>query len=420
MKHHILSIVKHPIITGSSIVFLGNLIANFFNFLFNIFMSRNLSIIDFGILTTLISVIGLASIPSSALVPTIVSFAGTYVAKGEDGKIRNLFIKMQIFTFIVGTLFLSFFIIFNKNIGSFFHITNSLYITIVGLIIFISYAGVVNSGILQARLAFLFISFTNILGASIKFLLGVFLIVKGFSILGAFYAFFLSYVIPYILTYIPIYSIISNKKSNKATIDVKSIFLYGIPSGITMLCLLSFISMDVILVKHFFSPEQAGLYAGLSLIGRVIFYFSGPIGMVMFPMVVQQYAKKEKYSHLFYMSLGLVFLASFAITLVYFLFPTFIIELFLKNKNYLVVENLLGLFGIYITIYSLLSVLVNFYLSIKYTKVMIPILIGSILQISLIWICHNSFFQIIFISISITSLLLVLLLLYYWRMIWQK
>ena len=53
----------------------------------------------------------------------------------------------------------------------------------------------------------------------------------------------------------------------------------------------------LILVKHFFSPHDAGIYAGLSLIGRVIFFFSAPIASVMFPVIVQKYARKENYEN---------------------------------------------------------------------------------------------------------------------------
>ena len=42
-------LINHPIILGSSIIFLGSIFGNFFNFLFNLFISRNLSIEDYGV-----------------------------------------------------------------------------------------------------------------------------------------------------------------------------------------------------------------------------------------------------------------------------------------------------------------------------------------------------------------------------------
>jgi O-antigen/teichoic acid export membrane protein len=42
---------------------------------------------------------------------------------------------------------------------------------------------------------------------------------------------------------------------------------------------------DIVLVKHFFPPEPAGLYAAVALVGRVIFAFSWAVVNTMFPIV---------------------------------------------------------------------------------------------------------------------------------------
>ena len=58
MKKKALEIIKHPLVYGSSIVVIGGLVANFFHFLFNLFMSRNLSVADYGTLASIVSLIG--------------------------------------------------------------------------------------------------------------------------------------------------------------------------------------------------------------------------------------------------------------------------------------------------------------------------------------------------------------------------
>jgi O-antigen/teichoic acid export membrane protein len=42
---------------------------------------------------------------------------------------------------------------------------------------------------------------------------------------------------------------------------------------------------DIVLVKHFFPPTTAGLYAAVALVGRVIFAFSSAVVNTMFPLV---------------------------------------------------------------------------------------------------------------------------------------
>jgi O-antigen/teichoic acid export membrane protein len=91
---------------------------------------------------------------------------------------------------------------------------------------------------------------------------------------------------------------------------------------------------------------------------------------------------------------------------VYFLFPQFIITLFLGGRGYLAMAPFLGLFGLFITLYSVVNIFVNFFLSINKTKI-ISLLVGSaLLQIVLLWIYHSNFYEIISISILVSALLL--------------
>ena len=184
------------------------------------------------------------------------------------------------------------------------------------------------------------------------------------------------------------------------------------PSALTLFSLTSFITIDTLIVKHFFDPKSAGIYAGISLLGRIIFFLSSPIGTVMFPLVVQKHTKQESIRSTFILAMLMVFLPSIVLTIGYFLLPNLVIGLSLKNDQYLSGASLLGFMGIYMTAYSLLYLLANFYLSIKKTIVYIPIVLGSILQAVLIWLFHEDFFQIVFISTGIVSALLLFLLVY--------
>ena len=224
-------------------------------------------------------------------------------------------------------------------------------------------------------------------------------------------AILLSTLIPYFLTFIPLKEIFT-KQINKFKFDKLSLLSYGLPSAIAIFSLTSLISTDIMMAKHFFDPTKAGIYAGLSLSGRVIFFFTSTIPMVMFPLIVQKHERKENYVNTFKLSILLILIISSMCTIFYFIFPKFVITTLLK-KDYLEIVPLVGLFAIFITVYSLLSVLTNFYLSIKKTLICIPILIGAILQVVLIYIFHQNYLELIITSLSISFLLLISLLLYY-------
>src|SRR5437868_2719461 len=87
-------LIKHPLIYGSSIVVIGNLIANFFNFLFNVFMSRNLSVAEYGVLASIISILAFPGLAAAAVQPMVVRFAGNYFASSKLEMVRGLYIKI--------------------------------------------------------------------------------------------------------------------------------------------------------------------------------------------------------------------------------------------------------------------------------------------------------------------------------------
>lgn len=412
MKEKVKKIIKHPIIYGSAIIVFGNLFANFFNFLYNLFMSRNLSVEDYGTLASIISLISLPILLSNAITPMVIKFAGNYFATNNTALLRGFYLKIKKFYFYLCILVVGIFLLFINQISYFFHIANINILYITALIIIFAFMGGLNIAFLQAKLAFGFQVFVSLVNAVSKLVIGALLVLFGYGVPGATFSILLGGFLSYLVSFIPL-GFIFDRKILSPKIETKSLFSYGIPSALTSFGLTSFIAADMILVKHYFDPVQAGLYAGLSLIGRVIFYISGPIGSVMFPVIVQKHSKNESFVNTFRLSILLVLLPSLVLTLAYFLFPEFVILFFLKKEEYLAVKPLLWLFGVYISLYGLTFILATFYLSIKKTKVFIPVLTGALLQIVLIIFYHQSFLQIISISIVIMFLLVIMLLLYY-------
>lgn len=409
--------LKQELVKGSIYIFIGSIFANIFNFLFNLFMSRNLAVEDYGILASVISLIALVTTPVGAVIPTVINFAGSRFAKEEHEEIRIFFLKIIKPLIFIGFIFLFSFIIFTKRIGYFFHISDQSLIVIAGIIVFVIYVGVINGGLLQAKLAFKFISFSNFISSFIKLLAGVFLVFLGFNLKGVMWALALSSIVPWFVSFIPLRFLFRRQRHVSNIIHFKNLLSYGIPSSLATLGLASLISTDILLVKHFYDPQQAGVYAGLSLVGKVIFFLTAPIGTVMFPLVVQKYARNENYNNILKVAIALVFIPSILISIFYFLYPDFVIGFFIKNKIYLSASRLLGLYGIFITIYAIISLLVYYFLSIKKTKVYIAVIFSAIVQALLITLYHDSLFKVVIISLTVSAILLVSLLFYYVKVI---
>jgi len=406
-------LIKHELISGSALVFAGSIFANFLAFLLNLFLARKLSYADYGIFASLLSIFTLAAIPASSINTILVRFVSDYHSKNELNKLRSFYKKsfkfISLFSFMIFLLF----IVFSPLIKDFLHLNDIFYVLVVGLCVVVSYIQILNTGFLQGLMKFGFLSFAGVFGGIVKLIAGVVLVFLGFRAFSGLWAIVFMGLGTFIVGFIPLKFIFSKKTGGEVHISSKEILQYALPVFITVLFMTSFTSTDVILVKHFFNPHEAGFYAGLSLIGKVIFYFTAPITAVMFPLLIRRHNIGRSFNKLFYLALLLVLIPSASITGFYFLFPKFVVSLFLGGRDYLEIAKFAGLFGVNLTIFSLLNVFVNFFLSLNKTKIALLIVAGALAQIILIYLFHADFYQIITVSILVSLTLLLALCVYY-------
>lgn len=405
-------ILSHDLVKGSTIIFLGTMLTNVFAFFFNLLLVRKFSYAEYGEYVAVISLFALLSIPAQSLQPVLVRFSSEFISKKQMGKAERFYRQTFLSLILFSVLFFFVYFLLTPFLKEFFHIPDLLPILLIGLTICLAYISIPNMSFLQSMLKFSYLSFTTVLGSATKLGVGLLLIFLGFHVMGGLWAVWLSFLVPLLLSFIPLKNLFSVKEAPE-NISWREILAYGLPSTIALFALSSFTSTDVLLVKHFFSTNEAGLYGGLSLIGKVIFYFTAPITTVMFPLVIKRFEEKRSYHNLFFVALGLVSLPSLTLTLLYFLFPRLVVLIFLGGKQYQSIAGLLGYFGIFLTLFSLLNVFVNFFLSLKKTEVSVLVILGAILQAVLISLYHATFYQVIIISTIVTFVLLILLLFYY-------
>ena len=188
-------------------------------------------------------------------------------------------------------------------------------------------------------------------------------------------------------------------------------FLFVLPVILQTFAITSLYSSDVILVKHFFSSHDAGIYSAISTLGKIIFFGVGPIGSVMFPIVARRQSRGEDYKTVFIYSCIATLFLSIAVLLIYWFFPSLVITA-LYNSSYLEAKNLLFWFGLFMSLFTFSVLLTNYSLSIGRTKVVLFPLVAAFAQIMIIYIFHQSLFSVIAASILVMTLLLASLLIY--------
>jgi O-antigen/teichoic acid export membrane protein len=380
-------------------------------------MIRLLSVSDYGLLTALSSLTVLFGIFQMSLVGIFAKFSAKYKAGNDDSGFAQLYKSGLKFVLLVAGIICLLLLLGIPLFSSIFKISDVVLLVIIIFSIAISIVSAFPFGILQGEMRFWLTSILYIIAPIVKIILGIMLVVLGFNVIGVLIAILVASLIPTLIGFVIVKrdhktDVHSKLGSSKFFTEFKKYSLYYFLASIGI----SVISnADILLVRAFFIPEVSGQYAALSLMGKAIFYFTSPIYFVFFPLIVQKNERKESYSKLLFLTIGIVFSVTGAISMFYFIFPQIVLAVFAPRSEYQALIPYIGPFSFYMLVFSIANIFNHLFLSLNKTKVFIINLFIAFIFILAIIFFHNSLQQVITILFTSSSLLLILYVLYYYR-----
>ena len=183
---------------------------------------------------------------------------------------------------------------------------------------------------------------------------------------------------------------------------------YALPVLVGLAAQALLINSDVLLANALLSDAEAGLYAATSLVGRVVFYGSWAVSVVLFPLVAARGAQGERHLPLLYVGLGV----TAVISLGAFLFCAFLPELvvtLLFGEAYLAAAGLVAPYALVTGLYAVANIISNHYLALGRAQAAYYPLVAAIAQLLLIGFFYSDPLSIIWLqAISKGGLLLLL------------
>ncbi len=169
---------------------------------------------------------------------------------------------------------------------------------------------------------------------------------------------------------------------------------------------------DILLVKHYFESYEAGLYASLALIGRMVYFIAWMFVMLLLPTVVQLKKEGKETAPILFKYVGYIAVISLTIVLACLSFPETIINL-LFGKSYMAMAPLLWKYAIATSMFAISNIFAYYYLSLdKYIPVIISGVFGM-LQMVLVIFYHDSLEQVVYMQIIAMVLLLIIQLIFF-------
>ncbi|MGA7301748.1 MAG: hypothetical protein WBX10_15655, partial [Candidatus Sulfotelmatobacter sp.] len=173
-------------------------------------------------------------------------------------------------------------------------------------------------------------------------------------------------------------------------------------------------NFDIVLVKHFFPPVEAGLYAAVALVGRLVNMCAWSVVNTMFPVSAGAGGDEHEASQVLFTSLSMVFLILSALIFGLWMVPSFLWRTLFGAQfelgSYGKLAPLLILYAITAGIYSLSSVIITYEMSRKIANTSWLQLAFSGAMALGIYVLHNTLREVIVIQLVLMIILLFVLI----------
>jgi O-antigen/teichoic acid export membrane protein len=173
-------------------------------------------------------------------------------------------------------------------------------------------------------------------------------------------------------------------------------------------------NFDIVLVKHFFPPAEAGFYAAIALVGRLVNMCAWSVMHTMFPVSAGAGDEEHEGSRVLFTSLLLVLGILTALILGLWLLPGFLWKTLFGSHfqlgNYGALAPLLILYAITAGIYSLSSVIVTYEMSRKIANTSwLQLAFSGALALG-IYLLHDTLREVILVQLFLMLILLAVLM----------
>lgn len=199
------------------------------------------------------------------------------------------------------------------------------------------------------------------------------------------------------------------KSSTLRTVRRAAVRRYALPVLIGLSSQAVIVNSDVLMANALLPAEEAGLFAAIALIGRVVFYGSWAVGAAAFPLVAARHRTGHDHRGLLWAALGSVALVGLGVTSACALAPELVVRL-LFGDAFVAGARLVVPYAFMTTLYALANIVSNHYLALGSFRAGILPLAGALAQVALVLFVHDTAVHIIVAQAVAKGGLLALLL----------
>lgn len=274
-KHHTIHDLRRRVVSGSAIMLLSSVLVGFINLVYNFAVAHELGADKFGHASVVYTVLMLLSCATLSFQLVCSKFVARSESQAERIAIYHLLHRRSwIGGLGIGVLLAS----FASSISHYLNLPSPLLVQVlaIGAVFYIPLG--TRRGFMQGTYDFVPLAVNFVLEVIIKLVGALVLISAGYGVPGVVGAMSASVTVAYFVG-IPRKHYTSGVSQPKLRAGMGE----GVQALIFFIGQVIINNLDIVLVKHFFDATQAGVYAAIALIGRVVYMLSWSVVSSMFP-----------------------------------------------------------------------------------------------------------------------------------------
>lgn len=272
------------------LVFAASMVLNICNFIAHAVASRELGVVVYGGLYALINAALIAALPAAFIAPVLAQIAAEFRALHDDGHLRGLTQSIADFFARLGLLYMVVAAFAAIPFAWFLHVPlwSAQFVGLLaGAAVYLS----ALRAIAQGTQDFGGFALSNSIEGIAKVVGIGTLLAVGLKLGGGIIGFFIGPLCALAYLGLRLRRRYGTVEAHSVRYDWRRLLNAGAGAAAATISLALIGSADVVLVKHFFSPHAAGLYAAAALGGKILLYLVGFISTVLLPQAADRHAR---------------------------------------------------------------------------------------------------------------------------------
>lgn len=389
---------SHKVVRGGAWVAGATMVWHVSNFAFNSVAARFLGPADYGSLAAVVALLYGAS-PVMYSVQTVASKITTsLVERNHWDRIRRLLrfytVRLAFASFVVAALV----VLFSGAVARFLHVDSRAPIILMAVALMVSVPVNAQRGVLQGSMRFGRYATSIVteagvkLGAVVVILVWLWPTVEGAALAVAVAAAGALLMNESLIRFLP---------APRGVVEaIPHPYRYSLLTLASLIILALLLSADVLAAKRYLDADTAGLYAAVSLAGKIVFFATSALSLVLFPWFSSRRERGLDARAGLRAGLALIGAVATVVLAIYFLVPQLIITP-LFGAEYNAIDGDLPWMGLAFGFYAVVYLIATYLLSQSSTFGLSVLSLTLLAQLTGLFAFHSSITQIIAVQLAV-------------------